>query len=78
MLVDIVNLYLSIALFLGITFHKQTGLTILALLIIRVVWRLFALYPRPVESLSTMERHAAKLGHLALYLFMLAIPLQEF
>jgi cytochrome b561 len=57
------------------TFHKQTGLTILALLIIRVVWRLFALYPGSVESLSTMERHAAKLGHLALYLFMLAIPL---
>lgn len=56
-------------------FHKQTGLTILVLLIIRVIWRLTSPYPGAVESLSTMERYAAKLGHLALYLFMLAIPL---
>lgn len=56
-------------------FHKQTGLTILVLLIIRIIWRLTSSYPGAVESLSTMERYAAKLGHLTLYLFMLAIPL---
>lgn len=69
--------------FLGLTldktslynFHKQTGLTIIALLLVRVVWRLTSAYPESVKSLSAMERNAAKLGHLALYLFMLAIPI---
>lgn len=69
--------------FLGLTldktelygFHKQTGLTILTLFIVRVLWRLLSSYPAPVKSLSTIECYAAKLGHLALYLFMLAIPI---
>ena len=69
--------------FLGLTldktslynFHKQTGLTILLLAILRIIWRILDQYPAPVKSLSMMERSAAKLGHLALYLFMLAVPL---
>ena len=69
--------------FLGLTLgktelyslHKQTGLTILTLFMVRVLWRLLSSYPAPVKSLSTVERYAAKLGHLALYLFMLAIPI---
>lgn len=56
-------------------FHKQTGLTILALFIIRVIWRLISSYPSPVKSLSNIECYAAKLGHLVLYLLMLAIPI---
>lgn len=69
--------------FLGLTldktslynFHKQTGLTILVLFIVRIVWRLTSPYPAAVKSLSTMERFAAKMGHLALYGFMFAIPI---
>jgi cytochrome b561 len=69
--------------FLGLTldktslynFHKQTGLTILLLLIIRVVWRLTSRYPESVKSLSKLEQFAAKMGHLGLYGFMLAIPI---
>lgn len=69
--------------FLGLTleksslynFHKQTGLTILLLAIIRIIWRIIDQYPAPIKSLSMMERSGAKLGHLSLYLFMLSVPL---
>lgn len=69
--------------FLGLTldktdlynFHKQTGLTILILFIIRIIWRLATSYPTSAKSLSKMESHAAKIGHLALYGFMIAIPI---
>lgn len=69
--------------FLGLTldktslynFHKQTGLTVLALAIIRIIWRILDQYPAPVKSLTMLERSGAKLGHLALYLFMLLVPL---
>ncbi len=57
------------------SFHKQTGLTVLVLFIVRVVFRLTTSYPQPVKSLSTMECYAAKIVHFILYGFMLAIPI---
>jgi cytochrome b561 len=54
--------------------HKSIGLTVLALLILRVSWRLFDRRPRD-EPMPAWQRLAAHATHAVLYLFMLAIPL---
>lgn len=54
--------------------HKSIGLTVLALLILRVSWRLFDRRPRD-EPMPRWQRMAAHTTHGVLYLFMLAIPL---
>lgn len=54
--------------------HKSIGLTVLALLILRVSWRLFDRAP-PDESMPRWQRFAAHATHGVLYLLMLAIPL---
>lgn len=54
--------------------HKSLGVTVLALVILRVVWRMSE--PTPEElGKWRIERLAAKVGHLALYLLMFAMPL---
>lgn len=55
--------------------HKQVGLTILFLVILRILWRLVAKYPGMVIELSMAEKFLARLGHTLLYILMLAIPL---
>lgn len=54
--------------------HKSIGLTVLALLILRVCWRMLDRKPRdePMPRLQSIAAHAT---HGVLYLFMLAIPL---
>ena len=54
--------------------HKSIGLTVLALLVLRVCWRLIDRKPRD-ESMPRWQRVAAHTTHAVLYLFMLAIPL---
>lgn len=54
--------------------HKSIGLTVLALLILRVSWRLFDRAP-PDEPMPRWQRLAAHATHGVLYLLMLAIPL---
>lgn len=54
--------------------HKSIGLTLLALLVLRVSWRLFDRRPRD-EPMPAWQRLAAHATHGVLYLFMLAIPL---
>ena len=54
--------------------HKSIGLTVLALFLLRLLWRAFD--PRPVdEPMPRMQRIAAHAVHGVLYLFMLALPL---
>lgn len=53
--------------------HKEYGLLALALVIIRVSWRIINVTPR--LSLPLWERLAARLVHWAFYAFMLAMPL---
>jgi cytochrome b561 len=59
----------------AIGFHKSFGMTILALAIIRLVWR----WMNPVPSLADMtkswERVLATLSHVCLYALILALPL---
>jgi cytochrome b561/polyisoprenoid-binding protein YceI len=53
--------------------HKSLGLTILVLTLVRIGWRLK--YPAPPALLTGWEGLAVKVGHFALYAFMIAAPL---
>ncbi len=57
-----------------ITIHKQLGLTILFLVVLRILWRVCSRYPNMAGELSLFEKFAAKSGHMVLYVLMLAIP----
>lgn len=50
--------------------HKEFGLVLMALIVVRIIWTLCTLSSRPA-SISRM----ASLGHLALYVLMFAVPL---
>lgn len=54
--------------------HKSIGLTVLALLLLRVCWKMFDRRP-PDEPMPRWQRIAAHATHGVLYLLMLAIPL---
>jgi len=55
--------------------HKSLGLTLLALIVVRVAWRLFAGAPRPVRGTPTWQERIASLTHVGLYVLLFAIPL---
>jgi cytochrome b561 len=50
--------------------HKDVGLLILALLLVRIAWRA-AHPPPPMADMAPLVEKAAKLGHLALYALMI-------
>ena len=54
--------------------HKSLGITVLALAIIRLVWRWLNPVPSNVD-LATWERALARLSHVALYALIFAMPL---
>lgn len=55
--------------------HKSFGLTVLALTVIRLSWRLFSVTPGPVPNTPAWQDWAAKLVHGALYLLLFAMPI---
>ncbi len=55
--------------------HKSLGITVLALMALRIVWRGYYGAPNLPSTMPEMERTAAKLGHLALYALLFALPL---
>lgn len=55
--------------------HKSLGLTLLALVVLRLAWRLFAGSPRPVPGTPTWQERIASITHWALYALLFAIPL---
>jgi cytochrome b561 len=55
--------------------HKSIGLTILALSLLRLLWRLVNPVPPLPEGLPAWERVAARASHIFLYVLMIAIPL---
>ena len=59
-------------------FHKPVGMTILALLLFRIVWRLAKGAPAYVEPLGRMTQAAAHSAHMALYALMLAMPVSGY
>ncbi len=55
--------------------HKSLGITVLALMAVRLGWRLLTGAPALPLSIPPLERAAAKLGHLALYIALFLMPL---
>lgn len=55
--------------------HKSIGLTILALVLLRIAWRLSERRPVDPPAMPRWQRRAAQLAHLALYVLIVAIPL---
>lgn len=54
--------------------HKSLGLTLLALVVLRLAWRLFAGAPRPVAGTPTWQARLASTTHWAMYALLFAIP----
>lgn len=54
--------------------HKSVGVTILALVLFRIYWRLSHRPPALLSSLKAWERKLAAGGHHSLYLLMVLIP----
>jgi cytochrome b561 len=54
--------------------HKSFGLTVFALALLRVLWRLFAGAPAPVPETPRWQDAIAKTTHGALYVLLLAVP----
>jgi cytochrome b561 len=55
--------------------HKSVGITIFALMILRLLWRTFNPAPDPPAHISRWQRVAAQISHLALYGLLLLLPL---
>lgn len=55
--------------------HKSIGLTILALVTLRLVWRVYAGAPLAIPGTPGWQQRIASLTHVALYGLMFAMPL---
>lgn len=53
--------------------HKSIGLVLLAVMILRVLWRFISPPPSSLDSYSRMTRLGAKFGHSFLYLSLFAV-----
>src|SRR5690606_1323298 len=57
------------------SFHKSLGLTILALAVLRLAWRLFDRRPEEPATMPRWQALGARSGHALLYLLLFAVPL---
>ena len=55
--------------------HKSIGLTVLALVWVRLAWRCFDRRPGWPRALSGAHKYAARSTHIGLYILMLVVPL---
>lgn len=53
--------------------HMTIGAVLLAVMVFRVLWRLFTAQPKPVASHSPLVRFMSKAGHLAIYLLLFVV-----
>jgi cytochrome b561/polyisoprenoid-binding protein YceI len=65
----------SEGIFRAFQLHKSIGLTVLALSVIRVGWRLTQAQPPLPAHMPTWEKRAARVTHFLFYVVMLALPL---
>ena len=54
--------------------HKSIGLTILALVALRLLWRAYAGAPRPLSGMPMWQERIAAFTHWGLYALLFAIP----
>lgn len=57
------------------SWHKWAGITLLALAIVRLAWRISHPAPALPSSMDRLSRLAAHVGHWVLYVLMLTIPI---
>ena len=55
--------------------HKSVGITLLALIVVRLFWRITHRPPALLDSLTATEKRIATGGHHLLYLLMFALPI---
>ena len=55
--------------------HKSTGLLILALMVVRVAWRVVNVAPSLPADIASLERRIARASHVLLYLLLLLMPM---
>lgn len=72
LMVDLPNTPQKIKLY---ALHKSLGLTVLALMAIRLAWRVYAGAPQPVAGTPRWQERAARLTHGALYVLLFVQPL---
>jgi cytochrome b561 len=58
-----------------IVVHKAMGMVALALVVLRLAWRVVGLLPRAVDGVPAWQQVTAHVMHLMLYALMLAVPL---
>lgn len=58
-----------------VNLHKLIGILILALMVLRAIWAWMNVKPLMPPGSSRLEHWAERLGHLALYLFLIAMPI---
>ncbi|GAA5176821.1 cytochrome b [Niveibacterium umoris] len=58
-----------------ISWHKWAGITVLALTLVRILWRSTHRPPALPDSMSRIEKLAAHGAHHLLYLLMIAVPM---
>jgi len=73
-----VNLPPGAAQFQLYSLHKSLGITLLALVALRLLWRWINVTPPLPESLPRHERWLARAGHRGLYALMLLMPLSGY
>jgi cytochrome b561 len=56
-------------------FHKSLGITLLALTLFRIVWRLTHRPPALPATMKPIEKLGANVSHIGFYVLMLAMPL---
>jgi len=61
------NLPVSLARLQWLSYHKSLGLTILALVLLRLIWRWIDAPPALPSAMATWERRAAQVMHSMLY-----------
>lgn len=59
---------------IAIQLHYSFGITVAALVIVRIAWRWFHAPPEPVAD-TALHRRAIRLGHLLLYAVMILMPI---
>lgn len=58
-----------------VTQHKTIGMLVFAFALLRIVWRFIQTPPPLPSEMKNWERWAAKMGHLALYGLLFAVPI---
>ncbi|APZ44657.1 cytochrome b [Acidihalobacter ferrooxydans] len=70
-----VGLPLSVAKLKIYLLHKSIGMTILALVLLRLAWRAYDPHPQRPGGMSLWQWRGARLVHVTLYFLLLALPL---